>query len=294
MRANDALVVNDTESYVRGDSTTFDENNIVIGDHGFIDWTALDIDRGILHGRAYDLHAGDDLDATDIDRISTMDPTIGGMDDITSGAGNDLIFGGTSDDTVHAGAGNDLVFGDHGKVEAATTTTTVALSGALAPGQVWAITLSVSGDVGGVTETYVATYSYTVPALDLNGNLNETLGNVARGLASAINRDEALTSFVIDNEIIASVDGANVILVSRWNADFTTTFTHPATGTPVLVNPVAVPVSSVDADALPLAGSGFQDPFVYLAIDTQSNQGGGHDVVYAEDGEDIVLGPAGQ
>ena len=78
--------------------TAGDGNNIVLGDNGLIDYVV------------------DDADPSDIDRIQTTDPTIGGSDTITTGAGNDMIVAGTAGDTVNAGAGNDLVFGDHGMI----------------------------------------------------------------------------------------------------------------------------------------------------------------------------------
>src|SRR6185295_10630920 len=88
-----------------------DGDNIVFGDNGFIDYTALE--------RTYPTSSpGDDTNPADIDRLSTFAPTLGGDDVITTGAGYDIIFGGTGADLIRAGAGNDLVFGDHGKAEA--------------------------------------------------------------------------------------------------------------------------------------------------------------------------------
>src|SRR5262249_54452939 len=66
-----------------------------------------------------------DTVAADIDLLASTDPTLGGADTITAGAGNDIIIGGTAGDVIRAGAGNDLVFGDHGRVQA----TSVALGG---------------------------------------------------------------------------------------------------------------------------------------------------------------------
>jgi Ca2+-binding RTX toxin-like protein len=53
------------------------------------------------------------LGATQLIDAHSIDPTIGGVDNINSGAGNDIVVAGTAGDTVHAGSGNDLVFGDH-------------------------------------------------------------------------------------------------------------------------------------------------------------------------------------
>jgi len=73
---------------------TIGGNNVILGDNG----KALFSASGMLLN------------------VEITDPTIGGSDTITSGAGNDLIMGGTSGDTISAGAGNDLIFGDHGRV----------------------------------------------------------------------------------------------------------------------------------------------------------------------------------
>ena len=66
-------------------------NNIVLGDSGLIDWAAAE--RG-------GLLAGDDYDATDIDRIWTIDPSHGGNDSITTGTGDDIIIGGEDGELV--------------------------------------------------------------------------------------------------------------------------------------------------------------------------------------------------
>ena len=87
-----------------------DGDNIVIGDNGFIDYVI------------------DDSDSSDIDRIETTDPNHGGADHITTGAGFDLVLGGTAGDTVFAGAGNDLVFGDHGSLVGDVDATKLPLS----------------------------------------------------------------------------------------------------------------------------------------------------------------------
>ncbi|MFO1002887.1 MAG: hypothetical protein U0936_21355 [Planctomycetaceae bacterium] len=88
---NDDLILGGTAN----DSiTTVGGNNIILGDNG----------RAFLAA-----------DGT-IETVEATDPTIGGNDNITSGAGNDLIIAGTADDTARAGGGNDLIFGDHGRI----------------------------------------------------------------------------------------------------------------------------------------------------------------------------------
>jgi Ca2+-binding RTX toxin-like protein len=150
---DDTIVANDTEVYLRTGSSPLDEDNIILGDNGFIDYTAAE--------RIYeptDPAVDDDSDPSDIDRIAITDPTIGGIDNITSGAGFDFILGGTAGDTIRAGAGNDLVFGDHGKIEA---------SAAVDDGTVDARALPLS-EVG-LDDTFIFTAIYTQDE-DLGGN----------------------------------------------------------------------------------------------------------------------------
>ena len=106
--ADDTITVNVGEDALVG---LLDSDNIVLGDNGFIDWTAAE------SSRTYSVSSsGDDADPTDIDRITTTNPNDGGNDVIVSGAGFDLILAGTADDTVYAGANNDLVMGDHAEI----------------------------------------------------------------------------------------------------------------------------------------------------------------------------------
>jgi Ca2+-binding RTX toxin-like protein len=84
-------------------------NNIVLGDSGLIDWTAYE--------RGFRL-VGDDVDPSDIDRISSLTPHIGGRDIITTGSGTDIVLGGFGDDDIIAGDGQNLVLGDSGEIYA--------------------------------------------------------------------------------------------------------------------------------------------------------------------------------
>jgi len=70
-----------------------DGHNVVVGDHAII------------------LQPGGQLTT-----VESVAPVEGAADLIFTGAGNDLIIGGTGGDTIHAGAGNDLVLGDHALV----------------------------------------------------------------------------------------------------------------------------------------------------------------------------------
>ena len=78
-----------------------DSRNIVIGDSGYIDWTAADVGRfyaATTFARA--TLSGDDIDPADIDRIFSTEPDHGGSDTITTGAGDDIIIGGEDGELV--------------------------------------------------------------------------------------------------------------------------------------------------------------------------------------------------
>lgn len=133
--------------------TVFTEsgNNIILGDHGFINY---DLANNTSTIQTTDLTGGDDVITTgagddiilagagsdtvssesgnntvlgdhgfinadlvnNTSTIQSTDVLSGGDDQITTGAGNDIIIGGTNADTVHAGSGADLIFGDHANI----------------------------------------------------------------------------------------------------------------------------------------------------------------------------------
>jgi Ca2+-binding RTX toxin-like protein len=72
-----------------------EDNDIALGDNGYVDF-------------APDSH---------IETVATMTPLQGEGDSISGGAGNDLLFGGTSSDNIQGDSDNDLIFGDHGRVQ---------------------------------------------------------------------------------------------------------------------------------------------------------------------------------
>src|SRR5204862_116640 len=108
---------------INGDTLFAGEGrNIVIGDSGYIDWTAGDAGRFYAATTfARGVLSGDDSNALDIDRIFSTEPNDGGNDTITTGNADDLIIGGQGVDTIVAGNGDNLVFGDNGQVTAATS-----------------------------------------------------------------------------------------------------------------------------------------------------------------------------
>ncbi len=105
---SDDLVVGGTG----GDTITVsDGRNVVLGDNGRFTATSAAVSTPAWG--ALPLTAG---------RLETSDPTVGGGDTITSGAGIDLVLGGAAGDTVAVGANDDVVVGDHGFLDLAVRT----------------------------------------------------------------------------------------------------------------------------------------------------------------------------
>jgi Ca2+-binding RTX toxin-like protein len=80
-------------------------NNIVVGDSG-----------EVIPSTTNDDHRRGSLPLTQItvSVIDTIEPTDGGNDNITTGAGADIVLGGQADDTIRSGGGADIVLGDNG------------------------------------------------------------------------------------------------------------------------------------------------------------------------------------
>src|SRR5262249_13527584 len=77
-----------------GDTISAGEgNNVVLGDYG-----RVELAGGLL------------------ELIVATNPTLGGGDQVTAGAGDDRIIGGQASDNVDAGDGANIVLGDSGKV----------------------------------------------------------------------------------------------------------------------------------------------------------------------------------
>src|SRR6185295_15205348 len=85
-------------------------DDIVIGGYG---------DDQILSSGGNNLIGGDSLyitrDSGDVvQKIATIDPATGGIDNITTGSGKDSILGGAGGDSINAGDGANIVIGDDG------------------------------------------------------------------------------------------------------------------------------------------------------------------------------------
>ncbi|WP_236960944.1 beta strand repeat-containing protein [Methylobacterium durans] len=89
--------------------------DLVVGGLGAdtIDAGKDDTDDDIVFGD--DAHITFDAQGR-VSLAETIDPTLGGDDEIEVGAGNNIVLGGAGSDRIVSGAGADVVFGDNGAV----------------------------------------------------------------------------------------------------------------------------------------------------------------------------------
>ena len=260
-----------------------DGNNIVIGDSGYIDWTANDTGRFYaadtpLAGTL----SGDDTLADDIDRAFSTEPDHGGNDTITTGDGDDLIIGGEdgeivtdveiegvvtttrtveadSDgdrDVITAGNGDNLVFGDNGQITAAASDDD--RFGTL-----------------GITLGLVETIESLIGGSD---QITSGIGNDI--VLGGIDADTIYANFVgldtNDEPVLSATDGNNIVIGDSgyidWTANDTGRFYAADT-------PLAGTLSGDD--------TGADD--IDRAFSTEPDHGG-NDIITTGDGDDLIIG----
>ena len=104
-------------------STSTDNTNFIFGDDGYITWVGTELDPGHLGAglNPEGVFHGADTDSSDIDAVVSTDPSDGGNDQITLGAGKAIVVGGQGDDTITGGTGTNIILGDSGMILAAST-----------------------------------------------------------------------------------------------------------------------------------------------------------------------------
>jgi Ca2+-binding RTX toxin-like protein len=295
--------------------TAGDGDNVVLGDHGYVDWTAAD--RAALYGTG--AMPGDDADPTDVDRVVSTEPGIGGGDTISTGAGDDLVVGGTGDDRIEAFGGKNVVLGDSGMVLAARDDLRGLRALPMTLGLVITTAPTVGGDdtittnggddvvLGGVGADTLQAGDGDNVVLGDNGYVDWTAGDGGRSslydsiptyggddiLASDIDRvvttdptaggaDTITTGTGFD--LVLGGTGGDVIRSGAGNdlvfGDFGRLLANGATG-------------GVTARSLPLDLAPASHPFRFESTWTQNADGGGDDVVHAGVGDDIVIGGQG-
>ena len=104
-------------------STSTDNTNFIFGDDGYITWVGTELNPENLGAglNADGIWYGADTDSSDIDAVVSTDPSDGGNDQITLGAGKAIVVGGQGDDTITGGSGTNIILGDSGAILAAST-----------------------------------------------------------------------------------------------------------------------------------------------------------------------------
>ncbi len=106
-----------TTSNLGGDDTIAgnDGNDRILG--GFAnDRIQGNLGDDIILGDSGQLNYVEDANAATLDRITTLDPAIGGDDNITGDEGKDWIWGGAQSDVIAGNADDDVIFGDNGQI----------------------------------------------------------------------------------------------------------------------------------------------------------------------------------
>jgi Ca2+-binding RTX toxin-like protein len=251
-------------------------NNIVFGDFGKVDFVV------------------DDNDPTDIDLITTLDPDVGDDDQITTGAGDDIIFGGKGTDTINAGEGSNIVFGDNGKITAATADSPRFGNQPIALGRIettdWTI-----GDTDIITTGAGADV--------ILGGLGGDVINAGDG-DNIVLGDHGFIDYVGTDGDPADVDQIETDQTANGGADDVTTGSgndivlggtagdviHAGAGNDLVFGDFARISGDVNATQLPLKTG--TPAFAFTSIDTTVGDGGA-DEIYGEAGDDILLGQQG-
>jgi Ca2+-binding RTX toxin-like protein len=262
--------------------------NIVFGDNGQL--TAATTDDAAMQFAVHEFTIGE------IVSIAFAD---GGVDEIWSGSGDDIIIGGAAGDTIDAGHGDNVVFGDHGQILTITNQgfntvvgeprpdgdhpLTYALITSLVPaGQIGGddvITTGIGRDVviGGAGNDVIHTYEST--SLDtLQGTAELDGNNIVFG-------DYGLVDYLSEELLQSSNSG-----VSLWD------YVRSATPATLAVGDTDNPIRAVDIDRIwSLATTmGGNDTITTGNANDIILGGFGNDWIYAGHGKNIVFGDAGQ
>jgi Ca2+-binding RTX toxin-like protein/phage tail sheath gpL-like len=188
-----------------------DGNNIVFGDNGQIiaamedapQFTSLPITLGL---------------------VETIEPLIGGSDDITTGIGNDIVLGGIDNDTIDASDGNNIVIGDSGLIDytAAERATNETLGTGFASFLVGATTDDSDGSTDTSTGTTVTLGDLDASDIDLIYSTDPDYGGndtITTGSGDDIIIGGEDGELIIDTEIAGVITQASTLVADTTNGD---------------------------------------------------------------------------
>lgn len=263
-----------------------DEADIVFGDHGDVQFAV----------------AGPTTPQPIATRLATHQPGYGGRDEITTGTGADIIFGGDTSDTIHAGDGANIVLGDHGTITGRVSDTLSALDRAINLQRIVTmadrhggpdeITTGLGADIviGGQGGDHITANAGEGSAAFDAGNV--ILGD--HGEVVFLNPDAGVnlprlvrTSDPMRGgaDVIQSGAGNDVILGGTSGDTI-----YGKAGNDLIAGDHAEVIGALDPA---LFMSGDADAPRLTSIDTGLRHGGGSDMIYGGAGDDLILGGQG-
>jgi Ca2+-binding RTX toxin-like protein len=282
--ANDDVIIGGVAGDILyGDAATpknaLDGDDVILGDNGELDF-AGDLTLNLTPAATFDL--------TTLDRVETFLDALGGNDVISGNAGADMAMGGTADDTMYgdnAGAtgagtdGNDILLGDNGIAllvppyldeTADGSDRILVLGGAMAH-------LRSTDDGVGLFDADHTAGSDTIEGnaggdIILGGSHGDFLYGDRASVTTATNALDGDDIILGDNGALewlstGRLDEIEGIDVSEENPDLHNWFTDE----------FDAPVRDANLDTLDL-------------ITTEQPNNGGRDLIYGDNGSDILLG----
>ncbi|HEX5857107.1 MAG TPA: hypothetical protein VFY91_03265, partial [Microbacterium sp.] len=268
--------------------------DIVFGDRGLVQWVDA---SGAVVAQSGNGGVGDFTDGAvrPVGLVTTVDPTIGGADLITTGVGADVVLGGAGGDIITTNRGetaatpdaSGLVFGDHGLIDWVgqdAASADIDRLWSIDPAFGGADTISTGrGDdlvVGGLGADVISVSDGRNVVLGDNGRFTAAVGPATPAwgaLALTAGRIETTSPTLGGADTITSGAGIDLVLGGAGGD--------------------AIAVGGNDDTVV--GDHGFMDIAVragslqVVAITVTDNAGGGNDVVRGEGGRDLLIGGTG-
>jgi Ca2+-binding RTX toxin-like protein len=281
-----------------GDTITVSSgHNLVLGDDGRIDY--------VRQERAGSV-PGADTDASDIDLIESLSTNLGGgVDNITTNGGDDIVIGGRFNDTLNAGDGSNLVIGDSGRITAANGNAPRQLPGqpvtlglietiTFSDGGIDTISTGVGNDIvfGGMAGDVINAGSGQNIVLGDDGQIDyvrfERDGSVpgADQDASDIDLIQSVSTAAYGGADTITVNGGNDIIIGGRAGDSITA----GAGTDLVIGDSGRITAADSASTLPqFPGL----PVTIARLESHQHDDGGNDTIYGNAGNDVILGGFG-
>ena len=224
-----------------------------------------------------------------VTRARSLNPAgaLGGVDNLSAGAGNNVLIGGLAGDSLTSLGGNDVAIGDNGDVTFDTAgVIDLAVSTDVGQGGIDTINVGDGRNVvlGGASGDTITAGAGNDVIIGDNGNLDFTITSGVAVLTRAETvDDDAVLPGTGGDDIVVTGAGDNVVLAGQGSDHVN----DPAT------SPASVPSAGND---VVLGDDGFVTwtpaGVVTAFASTQPGQGGA-DVIIVGDGANIVVGGAG-